>query len=293
MTVSKLSEIATSTTAPASTDTLVGVHGGTVDYQYTLSQIQSAVGGGSPGGASGDVQFNSGSGGFVGDANLNWDDTDAILYIATANVTVDPVGGDMYFGIGAGNTPSLTGGSNIGIGSGALAGTTGANNIAIGFDALTGGAGNNNLALGKFALASGGVVGQNNFALGTNALESLINGENNIAVGINSLINVVDGSDNIAIGSFAGSSITSGLYNTIIGKSCDTGADVNGAIVIGTGDGTTQIDYNLTQSNVWTIPGGKGLRLGNAYVGTPVVPTGYVELYDSTGTLYKIPAVAA
>ena len=46
MTNVKLSQIASAPTAPALTDTVVGVHSGTTDYQYSLGQIQAAVGGG-------------------------------------------------------------------------------------------------------------------------------------------------------------------------------------------------------------------------------------------------------
>jgi hypothetical protein len=44
-----------------------------------------------------------------------------------------------------------------------------------------------------------------------------------------------------------------------------------------------------------TAPGfiqGK-LRTDTAYTGTTVVPTGFITLYDSTGTAYKVPCVAA
>ena len=30
------------------------------------------------------------------------------------------------------------------------------------------------------------------------------------------------------------------------------------------------------------------LQLSNAYVATPQVPTGYITIYDSTGTAYKV-----
>jgi hypothetical protein len=70
------------------------------------------------------------------------------------------------------------------------------------------------------------------------------------------------------------------------------------------------VDYNIWAaegSHSWKIGGtqiaeinandlyiasGKGLRLGNAYVAGAPTATGYVVIKDSTGTSYKIPAVA-
>lgn len=44
MAVLKLSQIAAAPAPPALTDTVIGVGGGTTDYQYTLAQLQSSVG---------------------------------------------------------------------------------------------------------------------------------------------------------------------------------------------------------------------------------------------------------
>jgi hypothetical protein len=40
--------------------------------------------------------------------------------------------------------------------------------------------------------------------------------------------------------------------------------------------------------SVFIIGNSAGLRLGNAYVATPVVSTGYITIQDSTGTTYKV-----
>ncbi len=47
----------------------------------------------------------------------------------------------------------------------------------------------------------------------------------------------------------------------------------------------------LTIDNAGTviIASGKDIQLGNSYVGTPQVPTGYIIIKDSTGTAYKVP----
>jgi hypothetical protein len=47
----KFSQIATASSPPASTDTVIGVGGGTTDRQYSISQLSSAVGGFLPAGA--------------------------------------------------------------------------------------------------------------------------------------------------------------------------------------------------------------------------------------------------
>ncbi len=52
--------------------------------------------------------------------------------------------------------------------------------------------------------------------------------------------------------------------------------------------GTSTINLVCDGTNV-VIASGKNLKLGNAYVNTPQVPTGYVVIYDSTGTAYKVP----
>ena len=59
-----------------------------------------------PGGASGNIQFNDGAGGFGGEASLNWDSTNDILELGT--------GGTAYAGI-ASNTQAVAGGATTAI----------------------------------------------------------------------------------------------------------------------------------------------------------------------------------
>ncbi len=56
-----------------------------------------------------------------------------------------------------------------------------------------------------------------------------------------------------------------------------------GATTHSTGTGAVSLNGDTT------IASGKVLQLGNAYVATPQVTTGYVTLKDSTGTTYKVP----
>ena len=44
----------------------------------------------------------------------------------------------------------------------------------------------------------------------------------------------------------------------------------------------------LSPSSVVQVASGKALKLGNGYVGTPVVSTGYITIQDNTGTTYKV-----
>lgn len=59
-----------------------------------------------PGGASGNIQFNDGAGGFAGDASLNWDTTNDVLELGNAGTT--------YAGL-ASNTQSVAGGATTAI----------------------------------------------------------------------------------------------------------------------------------------------------------------------------------
>ncbi len=45
---------------------------------------------------------------------------------------------------------------------------------------------------------------------------------------------------------------------------------------------------NVTVQDELIIASGKNIQLGNTYVGTPQVPTGYVTFKDATGTVYKL-----
>jgi len=65
--------------------------------------FQDDGGAAGPGGASGNIQFNDGSGGFAGDASLNWDTTNDILELGNA--------GSIYAGL-ASNTQLVAGGAS-------------------------------------------------------------------------------------------------------------------------------------------------------------------------------------
>ena len=113
----------------------------------------------------------------------------------------------------------------------------GDNNIAIGGNALANVASGDNIAIGKSAglNISGSTV---NIVIGTNALRDLsANGSNNnLVIGHNSFDTLTAGIANVAIGHTIGISATSGIveYNTIVGDTA--GRDlVNGRYNVGLG----------------------------------------------------------
>jgi hypothetical protein len=54
----------------------------------------------------------------------------------------------------------------------------------------------------------------------------------------------------------------------------------------------TELQARLADDLAFTFIQGK-IKTDTAYTGTTVVPTGFITLYDSTGTAYKVPCVAA
>ena len=68
--------------------------------------FQDDGGSAGPGGASGNIQFNDGAGGFAGDASLNWDTTNDILELGN--------GGTAYAGL-ASNTQAVAGGATTAV----------------------------------------------------------------------------------------------------------------------------------------------------------------------------------
>ena len=243
---------------------------------------------------------------------------DPAMYLAVAT-------GNSFIG-GAGNS-SVSGSYNLGLGLDALlALTSGDENMAIGVSALqsnTNGPRNvgvgasamqhlngytQNVAIGDQAMGQPGVYGDKNTAIGADALGS-VQGSQSVGIGYNAGFYSAGGSHNVFIGDDTGFSIVTGSNNTILGGQCDTGSDVSGCIVIGTGDGTSQADYNLTASAAWTfnepvytkgaaqILGSKttitGGSTGNVptLTGGPVTgnPTKWLP-YNDNGTIRYIPS---
>jgi Chaperone of endosialidase len=144
------------------------------------------------------------------------------------------------------NFSSLAGANNTAVGSSALYFNTGASNTAVGAQALksgtTGSTGNNNTAVGYEALWTN-QSGSSNTACGYAALAANNKGGNNTAVGLNALVKNVSGGNNTALGVQAGSNLTTGSYNIDIGNdglSADGTSTVSNPGVIRLGDSSHQ-----------------------------------------------------
>ena len=176
--------------------------------------------------------------------------------------------------IGIGDTAlnSITSGDdNIGLGREALTGiTTGGSNIAIGALAgnattsainnavfIGGGAGkrmdgDDNIAIGRDALKGSSTntnnTGANNVGIGYLALFDITSADRNVAIGYAPLQNATTGGYNVAIGNNTLGSITTGSGNVAIGSSTAdllTDGVSNVAIGAAMGDVDTGVDYNV------------------------------------------------
>jgi hypothetical protein len=124
------------------------------------------------------------------------------------------------------------------------------------------GSGNYNVALGNGALDSAGVTGQDNTAIGENALSGVTSGDNNVAVGSNALPLVstngyntavgstalasATGTGNTALGFSAGQNLGSGDYNTFIGYGFATPTNVSNTVFIGESAGEPKLKLSET-----------------------------------------------
>ena len=150
---------------------------------------------------------------------------------------------------------SATGDNNTAVGYQALqANTSVANNTAAGYQALyantTGG---NNVAIGTGTLdatGSSSTVGDNNTAIGFDALGATTSGDNNTAVGHDALASNTTGGDNTGVGNGALSANGTGSQNTAIGNL----ANVASAAL----SNTTAIGYNASVSSSNTVQLGDG-----------------------------------
>jgi len=201
-------------------------------------------GGGSPGGSSGQIQYNN-AGAFGGDANFTISSgvvtfgKDVVVNTLTLGLGASSIASNAGFGISvlAGITTGnynlalgyeamktvTTGGHNIGIGYQAMYKSTGGGyNTGIGTNALssiTSGSGNH--AIGSFCgqtiTTGANNVGMGDYALGGND-GIMTSAGSNVAIGPTALGGLSTGSYNIGIGSIAGSAITTGQYNITIGR---------------------------------------------------------------------------
>jgi len=202
--------------------------------------------------------------------------------------------------IGTTDATGLTGTGGLKIAS-ATAGSAGAGALVV-----TGGlsAGNN----GNASYFGGAVTASNGITLGSGKLLLGGNGEilagqdsggyyfaNGAGATTNVPINIGDAaslqvfrtSASAAAGSrrlVLGPAGTFGLGGTITNTSTMLGAAISY-------DNTT-VAVNIAATFAGAVSVGGALKLGNAYVGTPVVGTGYIVIQDSNGTNYKVSVAA-
>lgn len=223
----------------------------TVDAKGRI--IAAANGSGAaPGGASGNVQYNNGSGGFAGSSAMTF----AAGALTVSGLTIGADGylhqggnlllhtsggtGNIFAGVSAGNT-TTTGSYNVGMGSLSLAfNTSGNGNIGVGFQPLysntTGSynsgfgyqplysntTGSYNVGFNYTSLYSN-TTGNGNLGFGTLSLYSNTEGSYNVGFGYQPLYSNTEGSFNVGVGYLAGSSVdlananVTGNHNTYIG----------------------------------------------------------------------------
>lgn len=305
MTVQKLSQIAPAGSPPALTDQIVGVTGGTTDNLFTLTQIQTTIGAGgvtSVTNTDGTLNASPTTGAVViaidPSVYLNFPNPTFSTYLAASgNLTQT---GTFNLGFGFGALHNVTSGSrNMAFGEAALNFiSSGSRNTAVGtavLSATTTDTDNTGIGDGVLASCSGGI---SNTGIGSSALAGVTNGFSNVAIGVSAGRSILGGAGNIIIGGSSGTginsgslntlvglvtgnSISTGSNNTVIGSQCDTGSNVSGVIVIGTGDGVTHIDYNNTHAGKWNFP--QPFVVPNYTVGTLPVGVAGAQAYVTDG----------
>ncbi len=214
-------------------------------------------GGGSPGGSSGDIQYNDGAGGFAGSGttitsggSITMEHTEIIYVHNAAHSRTLPLAygdswsGNFFFG-DAGNT-NFTGDSNVGIGGGALQElTTGIFNFAMGGSSLLNlKDGAYNTAIGLNAIVSQVSFGYN-VGIGLQAMFSSIR-DANVGIGGNSGYDINTGHDNVCIGNFnSGRGITDGHHNVVIGAATGLPASMIGNIILADGGGNQRLNIDI------------------------------------------------
>lgn len=131
------------------------------------------------------------------------------------------------------NVTNPSGSESTSVGVGALTQNTGENNTAIGNEALHNNtSGIMNTAIGSFSLRDTN-TGSNNIGVGTFSLTENTTGSGNVAIGTNALQHNTTGTDNIAIGTNAASDEFPEAYAKTISLGYQSLALGNGSISIG------------------------------------------------------------
>jgi len=192
------------------------------------------------------------------------------------------------FGLGASSSST-----NLAIGASVLTNnTTGTYNIGIGLSALSANTGGyNNTAIGATACFSN-VNGTGLVGVGLYALYGC-NSSYNTGIGAGAGYDVSGGAANTFLGYNTGRGITSGSNNTVLGAQV-TGlsSGLTGAVILATGDGTIQMDYNASLSGKWSIGAGATSIQGRTLLATLTASSSSSltnsSVFTSTYNRYKI-----
>jgi hypothetical protein len=169
-----------------------------------------------------------------------------------------------------GNSVPITGTGNAAFGAGLKLTTFGNNNTAMGFNALLKNTEGANNAAGGYNALLLNTSGTNNTAFGSESLDSNMVGFNNTANGFRALHFSKLGFENTAVGAFALYSNNNGYSNTAIGEHsllANTGGFANTAAGGLSMNGTTIGSYNTTagyQSLYANSGGSYNVAIGNA-----------------------------
>jgi hypothetical protein len=150
------------------------------------------------------------------------------------------------FGRGGGSVATnlmISGGSNIstgarntGVGDGVFesVNVTGNDNVALGYQALALLESSiNNVGIGAYALSQIATTTGNNVAIGAESMQNSITANNNVAIGYKAL-EIANSSNNVIIGYEAGSIITTGSNNIVIGyQAASTSNTTSNEITLG------------------------------------------------------------
>ena len=187
------------------------------------------------------------------------DGTDRLLLRGSR---IEPLnnGQSIFIGNGAGQDDDASNNRNLFIGQ--LAGqrtTTGQQNAALGYQALRNAITTDfNTAIGSSALANL-TSGNNNSAIGKRALTALVTGANNGAIGPDAGLSLAQGERNMLIGTEAGRGFTSGSDNVVIGYAAGRNAT--------TGSGNVFIGSQAGRDET----GSDKLYIANSATATPLV----------------------
>jgi hypothetical protein len=206
------------------TDTLGAAHSNVAIGYTALKNIESgsrniAIGGYQGGGDGGTGEFlkNGDDNTFVG--------AKAGQGIDSGNIHSDK---NVFIGSLAGNNQNGVDG-NVGVGRKALLYARGNYSVAVGYEAGDHATGSYNTFVGGYA-GQGGTTsapfssGENNVAVGYQALDGFTTGGTNVAIGSSALGALTTAVENVAIGHEALDSATTNGYNTVIGFNAGKGA---------------------------------------------------------------------